>query len=176
MYYTWRTVFLINSHQKVAGWSSQKLYFIHENSKAPHVTGSRVLLVVESLWSCPFHRDFPSTRDIVVSVLESSRHAKVSNQSGGDFAININRVAMIHLKPQLRDSMSPAETMMCHSGSQPVWKKSSRNTHTAHRIATPSHLMASCEEKHSISYPCRHPPCIYYIVTRECYMNFPQAQ
>ena len=36
-------------------------YLIEDNSKAPHVTGSGVLLVVESLWSCPFHRDFPST-------------------------------------------------------------------------------------------------------------------
>ena len=54
-------------------------YFIHDHSKAPHVTGSGVLLVVESLWSCPFHRDFPSTRDIVVSVFQSSRHDKVCN-------------------------------------------------------------------------------------------------
>ena len=65
--------------QLVVWLDTQCPYFIHDHSKAPHVTGSGVLLVVESLWSCPFHRDFPSTRDIVVSVLQTSRHAKVCN-------------------------------------------------------------------------------------------------
>ena len=65
---------------EVVKWFHAKCpYFVHDHSKAPHVTGSGVLLVVESLWSCPFHRDFSSTRDIVVSVLQSSRHTKVCN-------------------------------------------------------------------------------------------------
>ena len=61
---------------------TQSPYFIHHHSKAPHVTGSGVFLVQESFWSCPFHRDFPSMRDIVISVLQSSRHAKVCNLQG----------------------------------------------------------------------------------------------
>ena len=45
---------------------------IHDHSKAPHITGSGVLPVAESLRGCPLHWNLPSTRDIVLGVLESS--------------------------------------------------------------------------------------------------------
>ena len=59
--------------------NAESPYLIHDHSKAPHITGSGVLPVAESLRGCPLHWNLPSTRDIVLSVLESPRHTKVSN-------------------------------------------------------------------------------------------------
>ena len=51
--------------------NAESPYLIHDHSKAPHVTGSGVLPVTESLRGCPLHWNFSSMRDIVVSFLEN---------------------------------------------------------------------------------------------------------
>ena len=52
---------------------------IQKNSIAPHITGSGVLAIVESLWSRPLHWDLPTMRNIVVLILEIPRQTKVCN-------------------------------------------------------------------------------------------------
>ena len=67
---------------------SETPYLIHDTTKAPHITGSGVLPEVECLpcmirvhllqsklgsvnthlWGSPFYGNFPSMRDIVISV------------------------------------------------------------------------------------------------------------
>ena len=52
---------------------------IQQNSTAPHITGSGILAIVESFWSCPLHWDLATMRNIVVLILEIPRQTKVCN-------------------------------------------------------------------------------------------------
>ena len=52
---------------------------IEDHGIAPHITGCGVLLVEESLWSCPLDWDLASLRRVVRVIDQVSCHAKVTN-------------------------------------------------------------------------------------------------
>ncbi len=76
----------------------QTPYLIHDTTKAPHITGSGVLLIVNCLlksiktlhsrtsfqdsthlWSSPLNRNLSSMRDVVICISKITCHPKVSN-------------------------------------------------------------------------------------------------
>ena len=61
------------------GFVSEAPYLIEETAIAPHVTGSRVLFVRNSLWSRPLDWYFATVRHIVVVLFKITRHPKIRN-------------------------------------------------------------------------------------------------
>ncbi len=54
-------------------------YLIEDTAKAPDITGSGVLAVVQGLRGCPLYRDLPATGLVEVFVLQVSGQPKISN-------------------------------------------------------------------------------------------------
>ena len=58
---------------------SETPYLVQYTAKAPHITGSGVLLLRDGLWGSPANWDHSSMRHIDIFVSQIPRHTKVSN-------------------------------------------------------------------------------------------------
>ena len=76
-------------------FESEAPYFIQHTPKAPHITGSGVLLVTDGFWSCPLYRDHSSMREIVVFFIQVTRQTKVSNLQYKTISIKKHAITIV---------------------------------------------------------------------------------